>query len=182
MLSVTATHLDGLVELRADVFGDDRGRFLELGRDSEFAAFGFPPFVQTNVSHSRRGVLRGIHYQLPPNPQGKLVAVLDGAVWDVGVDLRRSSETFRSWVGVTLDADTANLLYVPPGFGHGFITMSDRAIVMYRTTAVFDPDADRAVAHDDPDLGIDWPDPGVPLELSDKDRAAPTVTEASLFA
>jgi dTDP-4-dehydrorhamnose 3,5-epimerase len=182
MLSVIGDHLGGVIELRADVFGDERGRFLELGRDSEFDALGMPRFVQTNVSVSRRGVLRGIHYQLPPHPQGKLVTVLDGAIWDVGVDLRRGSPTFAAWVGVTLDAESANLLYVPPGFGHGFVTMSDSALVMYRTTAYFDPDADRAVAHDDPLLGIEWPDTGAPVELSDKDREAPSVRDAELFA
>ncbi|MDJ0791712.1 MAG: dTDP-4-dehydrorhamnose 3,5-epimerase [Acidimicrobiia bacterium] len=181
MLEITAEHLDGVLELRAQVFGDDRGRFLELGRADELASFGIPELVQLNLSESKRGVLRGIHYQLPPAAQGKLVTVVHGAVWDVAVDLRRSSPTFGRWAGFELSEGAANLVYLPPGFGHGFVVTSPSAIMVYRTTAVFDATLDRAVAFDDRELAVKWPDVGADYLVSAKDRAAPVFAEAELF-
>jgi dTDP-4-dehydrorhamnose 3,5-epimerase len=181
MLELTARHLGGVLEFGTSVFTDDRGRFLELGRNDELASFGVPELVQVNASESTRGVLRGIHYQLPPRPQGKLVSVLAGSIWDVGVDLRRSSETFLQWVGVELSSEAANLLYLPEGFGHAFVVTSPRAIVLYRATNEYDPVADRSLAWDDPAIGIEWPRLPLEFRLSDKDRAAPTIESAQLF-
>ena len=181
MIRQVNQYANGITEYSCQVFGDDRGRFLELGRDSELAALGLPPFVQLNVSDSARGVLRGIHYQLPPSPQGKLVAVLAGSIWDLGVDLRRSSPTFGEWTGVEISAEAANLLFVPEGFGHGFVVLSEHATVLYRTTAEFDPETDRSLAFDDPTIGITWPDTVGEFTVSAKDRAAPHLAEAELF-
>ena len=182
MIELVREYGNGVTEYSCQVFGDDRGRFLELGRTSELRRLGLPPFAQLNVSESSRGVLRGLHYQLPPSPQGKLVTVLSGRVWDVGVDLRRSSPTFGEWVGVELDAESANLLYIPEGFGHGFVAMSDRAIVLYRATSEYDQPSERSLAYDDPTIGIEWPDIEGDVVVSPKDRDAPRLEDADLFA
>lgn len=172
--------LDGVADITCTTFEDARGFFRELGRASEFDALGIPPLVQDNESRSRRGVLRGIHYQASPSPQGKLVRAVSGRVLDVAVDLRRSSPTFLDWHASELDAEKSNMLWIPEGFGHAFLALTDPAVVHYRVTAEFHPDLDRAIAFDDPDIGIDWPDVGG-LELSPKDRAAPRVADADLF-
>ena len=182
MIRVVASHMGEVLELETTTYADDRGFFVELGRTVEFDAIGLPPLVQTNLSSSHRGVLRAIHYQLPPNVQGKLVSVLSGEIWDVAVDLRRSSGTFGEWVGVTLSSERMNMLYVPPGFGHGFVARSEPALVMYRTTAEFDPEADRSIAFDDPTIAIDWPPDAEEFSVSEKDQRAPRLVAADVFA
>jgi dTDP-4-dehydrorhamnose 3,5-epimerase len=135
-------------------------------------------FVQDNHSRSGAGVLRGIHYQLP-NPQGKLIRSVRGAIWDVAVDLRRSSPTFLEWVGVQLDDESQNQLWIPPGFGHGFVVLGAIADVAYKTTTYFDADSDRAIRHDDPAIGVEWP--AMDFIVSEKDSAAPAVADAALY-
>jgi dTDP-4-dehydrorhamnose 3,5-epimerase len=129
-----------------------------------------------------RGVLRGIHYQLPPAAQGKLVRVVQGAALDVAVDLKRSSSSFGQWVGVELTAENHRQLWVPPGFGHGFLALSDSVQLLYKTTDYYAPEYDRAIRWDDPDLDITWPLDGATPLLSDKDAAAPFLAEAEVFA
>ena len=138
-------------------------------------------FVQDNHSASKLGVLRGLHYQLPPHPQGKLVRVVVGSVFDVAVDIRRSSPTFRSWFGTELTADNKRQLWVPPGFAHGFVTTSDWTEVLYKTTNYYEAGVDRSIRWNDPEIGIDWPTEGEPI-LSAKDASAPHLSEAEVFA
>ena len=172
--------LDGLVLVRPRVFEDDRGRFLETYQQADFAAAGLGAvFVQDNASVSRRGVLRGIHYQLPPHAQAKLVGVAYGAIWVVGVDLRQDAPSFGRWQGVTLDAEDPALLYLPPGFGHGFVVTSDTARVHYKVSAPYAPAYERGVRWNDPDLAIDWPVPDI--ALSPRDAALPPLAEAEVF-
>jgi dTDP-4-dehydrorhamnose 3,5-epimerase len=165
------------------IHGDERGFFMESWNKIAFAtATGVEAdFVQDNHSRSARGVLRGLHYQLPPHAQGKLVRVVAGAAFDVAVDIRRSSSTFRHWVGAELSADNATQLWVPPGVAHGFLVLSDHADVLYKTTDVYAPDCDRALRWDDPEIGIAWPLEGAAPILSDKDRNAPHLPAAELF-
>jgi dTDP-4-dehydrorhamnose 3,5-epimerase len=165
------------------VFGDDRGFFMETWRRDRFAEAGIDlDFVQDNHSRSARGVLRGLHYQIQ-QPQGKLVRVTAGEVFDVAVDLRRSSPTFGRWVGVTLSADNKRLFWVPPGFGHGFLVTSESAEFQYKCTDLYAPEHERCIRWDDPELAIDWPlAPGQLPLLSDKDRAGKALREAEVFA
>lgn len=180
-MDVRATKLDEVLEIRPEVFGDDRGYFSEAFNLREFEeATGIRrTWVQDNVSRSAKGVLRGIHYQLP-EPQGKLVRCASGAIFDVAVDLRRSSPSFLEWVAVVLNADDHNQLWVPEGFGHAFYVLSESADVAYKTTEYYEGSFDRSVAWDDPTIGIEWPANGSPA-LSDKDRTAPTSDAAVLF-
>ncbi|MDZ4130739.1 MAG: dTDP-4-dehydrorhamnose 3,5-epimerase [Hydrogenophaga sp.] len=165
------------------VFGDERGFFMESSNARAFAAATGcePRFVQDNHSRSQRGVLRGLHYQLPPHAQGKLVRVVSGAVFDVAVDLRRTSPTFSQWVGQVLSADNHHQLWIPPGFAHGFLTLTETADFIYKTTDFYHPASERAVAWNDPALGIQWPTVGEPLVL-DKDRQANTLGATDVFA
>jgi dTDP-4-dehydrorhamnose 3,5-epimerase len=164
-----------LVEARR--FADDRGFFTETYKASEFAAYGMPAtFVQDNLSYSSKGVLRGLHYQLQPKAQGKLVTALTGRIFDVAVDIRRGSPTYGQWVGRELAAESGHLLYVPPGFAHGFCVLSEAAHVLYKTTAEYAPDLDRGILWNDPDLGIAWPVSNP--TLSAKDAALPRLSEA----
>lgn len=168
------TTLPGVVELFPPRFDDPRGSFQELWRAGRFAEFGVPSvFVQDNVAVSTRGVLRGLHYQ-SPNPQGKLIQVLDGEVQDVVVDVRAGSPTFGAHTSVRLSARAGNQLWVPPGLAHGYLCLSDRAILIYKCTVVWQADADRAILWDDPDLGIEWA-LEAPL-LSPKDAEAPLLS------
>ncbi len=175
------TSLPDVVLLRTVTHADDRGYFREVGRRSELDALGIPPLVQDNESRSRRGVLRGLHYQLAPSAQGKLVRASHGAVWDVAVDLRRGSASFLRWYGVELDANEGAMLWIPEGFGHGFVALTDDAVVHYRTSAPYDAAAERSIRFDDPDIGIEWPIAATELTVSEKDASAPRVTAAEVF-
>ena len=139
-------------------------------------------FVQENHSLSHRNVLRGLHYQLPPHAQGKLVRVVQGRVFDVAVDVRRSSATFGRWVGVELSEDNHRQFWIPPGFAHGFLVLSESADFLYKTTDHHAPACERAVRWDDPTLAIEWPEPALARALSAKDLAAPSLADADLFA
>lgn len=172
-----ATELPGVVIVEPTVHGDDRGFFYESFNQARFAAHGIDAsFVQSNVSRSRRGVLRGLHYQWP-NPQGKLVSVLDGEVYDVAVDIRPASPTFGQSVAVMLSGSNKRHLWIAPGFAHGFCVVSDEATFVYQCTTPYDPAADASIRWNDARFAIDWPvsDP----ELSAKDRKAPLFDEVS---
>jgi dTDP-4-dehydrorhamnose 3,5-epimerase len=156
--------------------GDARGFFAETYRASEFAGAGITePFVQDNLARSGPRVLRGLHYQVPPVPQGKLVQVLRGRIFDVAVDLRRGSPTFGRWVGQELGEESGELLWIPPGFAHGYAVLSDGVDLAYKVTAEFRADLDRGVRWDDPTIGVAWPfkDP----VLSDRDRSLPLLAD-----
>lgn len=183
MVRAEPTDIPGVVILEPRVFEDERGFFFESYNDRAFAeATGLDPrFVQDNHSRSLRGVLRGLHYQVPPHAQGKLVRAVSGRIWDVAVDLRTSSPTFQQWVGVELDDESPRQLWIPPGFGHGFVVLSEFADVVYKTTDYYAPDCDRSLRWDDPEIGIEWPLDGEPV-LSPKDAAAPGLREAEVFA
>lgn len=165
------------------VFGDERGFFLESFRQDLFnQAIGTNyAFIQDNHSRSSRGVLRGLHYQLPPHAQGKLVRVICGAVFDVAVDIRRSSPTFGQWVGAELSAENHHQLWIPPGFAHGFVVLSDTADFAYKTTAYYAPESDRGLLWNDPDIAIAWPDLGQLPLISAKDAASKSFREAEVF-
>lgn len=174
-MNVVPTKLPGVVIVEPKVFGDARGYFLETFQRSRYEAAGIPGhFVQDNVSKSSQGVLRGLHFQ-NPNPQGKLVYVLYGEVFDVAVDVQLGSPTFGQWVGVTLSSENKRQFYVPTGYAHGFCVTSDVAIFAYKCTDVYRPEAERSLRWDDPDVAIDWP-VREPL-VSDKDRRAPLLCE-----
>ena len=168
------TRLEGLALLAPQVHGDERGFFVETYRESSWSAAGVPTaFVQDNHSRSRRGTVRGIHFQTRPG-QGKLVRCARGTVWDVVVDLRRGSPTFGEWEGFELDDVHGHQLWIPVGFGHGFCVLSD---VAYKLTSLYDPATESEIAWDDPDVGIEWPVPD-PL-LSDRDKAAPRLADVA---
>lgn len=163
------------------VFGDDRGFFLESYNRRAMAAFGIEhDFVQDNHSRSAHGVLRGLHYQIK-QPQGKLVRVVAGEIFDVAVDIRRSSPTFGKWVGMTLSAENKRMAWIPPGFAHGFYVTSDIAEVLYKASDYYAPEHERSMLWNDPALGIEWPLAGEPL-LSDKDRKGMPLSEAEVYA
>ena len=175
-MDVIPTALDGVLLLKPRVFADERGFFLETYNARTFREAGLPEsFVQDNHSRSRRDVLRGLHYQ-EPNAQGKLVRCVRGAIWDVAVDIRRGSPSFGKWIGVDLTEENRSMLWVPPGFAHGFCGLSDESDVIYKCTALYDAASDRSIAWNDPDIGIQWPLEG-PL-LSPKDAAAPRLKDA----
>lgn len=181
---VDPTDLEGVVAVTPVVFRDERGTFTEVYNKSVFdAAIGMSvTFVQDNESTSSEGTVRGIHYQLDPAVQGKLIRVISGSVFDVAVDLRRSSESFGRWTGRHLSADEETQLWIPPGFGHGFLTTSRQCRVAYKVTAPYAPDLARVIRWDDPQLAIDWPLKGrVPI-LSPGDAAAPGLPDADVFA
>lgn len=170
-----ATPLAGVLLLTPRVFADPRGYFLETYNAARYAEAGIPvTFVQDNLSSSSRGVLRGLHFQ-NPHPQGKLVQVLAGEVFDVAVDLRHGSPTFGKWYGAILSADNHRQLYIPPGLAHGFCVTSERALFNYKCSDFYAPKAEGGVAWDDPDLAIEWPIEA-PV-LSDKDRAYPRLRD-----
>jgi dTDP-4-dehydrorhamnose 3,5-epimerase len=166
-----------VVLVEAQSFADDRGFFAETFKHSAFAGFGLSQtFVQDNMSHSCRGVLRGLHYQKNPAAQAKLVMVLRGRIFDVAADLRRSSPTYRQWVGVTLTAGDLHMLYVPEGFAHGFCVLSKEADVLYKVTHEYVPHLDRGILWNDPDLGVAWPI-DEPI-LSPKDARLPLLRDS----
>jgi dTDP-4-dehydrorhamnose 3,5-epimerase len=182
-MKVTATALPEVLILEPKVFGDARGFFMESFNQQAFdAAVGHHvEFVQDNHSRSARGVLRGLHYQLPPRAQGKLVRVTSGAVFDVAVDMRRSSPRFGRWVGVALSADNHLQLWIPHGFAHAFLVLSDSADFLYKTTDYYAPQAEGSVRWNDPAIGIAWPDVGVAPLLSSKDATAPALAQSAHF-
>lgn len=165
------------------VYLDDRGFFLESFRLESFreTVSRDVSFVQDNHSRSTRGVLRGLHYQVDPMAQGKLVRVVRGAAFDVAVDLRRSSPGFGDWYGLELSEDNHKQLWLPPGFAHGFLALSDVTDLIYKVTEYYSPEHDRAIRWDDPDIGISWPT-DIPPILSEKDASAPYLRDAEVFA
>jgi dTDP-4-dehydrorhamnose 3,5-epimerase len=182
-MKATATELPEVLILEPQVFGDARGFFMESFSQRGFdeAVGRHVEFVQDNHSRSARGVLRGLHYQLAPHAQGKLVRVTSGAVFDVAVDMRRSSPRFGRWAGVELNAENRCQLWIPPGFAHGFLVLSESADFLYKTTDYYAPQAEASVRWDDPALGIRWPDVGGGPVLSAKDGAAATLADARTF-
>jgi dTDP-4-dehydrorhamnose 3,5-epimerase len=176
------TAIPDVVLVEPQVFGDARGFFFESFNQRKFeAAIGRPaPFVQDNHSRSGRNVLRGLHYQLP-HPQGKLVRVVLGEVFDVAVDLRRGSPTFRRWVGEVLSAENKRQMWVPEGFAHGFLVLSDAAEFLYKTTDYYHPEADHCIRWDDPDLAIAWPLAGATPVVAGKDAAGGRLADAPLY-
>jgi dTDP-4-dehydrorhamnose 3,5-epimerase len=178
----TETTLPGVLLVESPVHGDSRGFFTEVFHADKFAAIGLPTtWVQDNHSRSAGGILRGLHFQLE-QPQGKLVRAVTGAIYDVAVDVRRSSPHFGKWVGVTLREGDGRQLWVPPGFAHGFYVLSASADVAYKCTTLYHPASDRSVAWNDPTIGIEWPLEGATPSLSAKDAAAPLLASAELFS
>ncbi len=188
-MKLVPTALPGVVIVEPAVFADERGWFMESWNQARFDAalreLGLPaprPFVQDNHSCSKAGVLRGLHYQLPPHPQGKLVRVTCGAAYDVAVDIRRGSPTFGRWTGVELSAANRRQLWIPQGHAHGFLALPEDTQFLYTTTAVYAPDCERAIRWDDAAIGIRWPLPAglaAPL-VAPKDAAAPLLAAAEL--
>ncbi len=180
-MNVTATELPGVLIIEPKVFGDERGFFYESFNARNFSqATGLQQhFVQDNHSRSQKGVLRGLHYQVE-HAQGKLVRVTAGEVLDVAVDIRRNSPHFGKWVSVRLSAENNRQLWVPAGFAHGFVVLSDYAEFLYKTTDYYTPSAERCIRWDDPDLDIDWQLTGTPT-LSAKDQSGKSLKEADLF-
>ncbi len=186
MLSVESLYpFHDVLLIKTKVFGDERGFFLESFNARSFRdATGITlNFVQDNHSRSNRGVLRGIHYQLPPHSQGKLVRVVTGAVFDVAVDLRRQSPTFGLWAGHELHDKDGQMLWIPPGFGHGFLVLQDQTNFLYKTTDFYSPKYEASVAWNDPSIDIRWPiqEMSGQLMLSDKDQLAPNLESAKFF-
>ena len=176
------TRLPGVIVATPKVFTDERGFFMETWQVQRFTDAGInATFVQDNFSHSTRGTLRGLHYQIRQS-QGKLLRVVKGEVFDVAVDMRKSSPTFSQWVGVKLTAENKKMLWVPPQFAHGFLVLSDVAEFEYKCTDFYAPECERSVRWDDPDIGIEWPlTAGEQPLLSTKDNAAPALKDADIF-
>jgi dTDP-4-dehydrorhamnose 3,5-epimerase len=183
-MNIIRTEIPDVLILEPKVFGDSRGFFFESfnARVFQLATGIHAPFVQDNHSRSGRGVLRGLHYQIE-QPQGKLVRVIGGNVFDVAVDLRKSSPTFKKWVGVRLSDENKRMLWIPPGFGHGFVVLSEQADFLYKTTAYYSQPHDRSLRWDDPEIGVKWPleELGIPPVLSEKDMRAKGLGEAELY-
>lgn len=174
-MKILPTSLEGCVVVEPQVFRDDRGSFHESFNAAKFAEHGLNlNFRQSNISVSSRGTLRGLHFQWP-RPQGKLVSVLEGEVWDVAVDIRRGSPQFGQWAAVLLSGENSRQFWIPEGFAHGFVTLSDRAIFSYQCTDMYAREFDACIAWNDPNLGIDWPVRDV--LLSPKDAKAPRLAE-----
>ena len=182
-MKVTRTAVPEVLLLEPRVFGDERGLFMEsFNQRAMNDAIGREvSFVQDNHSRSVRGVLRGLHYQLPPHAQGKLVRVVSGAVFDVAVDMRRSSPTFGRWTGEELSAANHRQMWIPPGFAHGFLVLSDSADFLYKTTDYYAPQAEGSLRWDDPTIGVQWPGFGGAVQLSAKDADAPAFASAAAF-
>jgi dTDP-4-dehydrorhamnose 3,5-epimerase len=177
------THIPEVVKIKPKVFGDSRGYFLESFRRDLFTShIGEIDFMQDNESKSSYGVLRGLHYQLPPYAQAKLVQVISGRVLDVAVDIRKDSPTYGQYVSAELSEENKHQLFIPKGFAHGFVVLSEEAIVSYKVDAPYAPEYERGIFCADPDLGIDWSLPYPQIILSDKDRSMPYLKEAEMFA
>lgn len=173
-MKISEAPLSGLIIIEPKIFNDHRGYFFESFQQERYAELGIPEFVQDNQSHSKKDILRGLHYQLP-HAQGKLVSVLRGSVWDVVVDLRRSSPTFGQWFGITLDDKTHTQMYVPAGFAHGFCVLSEEADFLYKCTDYYAPNCEAGIVWNDPDLNITWPCMS-PI-LAEKDQQLPRFSE-----
>jgi len=188
-MKLIPTDLPEVLLVEPNVLADERGWFMESFNAAHLNhalnARGLPAaasFVQDNHSCSRAGVLRGLHYQLPPHAQGKLVRVVNGRAWDVAVDIRRNSPHFGRWAGVELSADNHRQLWIPPGFAHGFLALEDDTHFLYKTTDVYAKQCERSIRWDDPTLAIAWPlSPGQPLQLAKKDAEAPRLEDAEVF-
>jgi dTDP-4-dehydrorhamnose 3,5-epimerase len=175
------TSLKDVVILEPKVFGDERGFFLESYNEATFKSLGLPTrFVQDNHSSSQKGVLRGLHYQLK-QPQGKVVRALRGAVFDVALDLRRDSLQFGQWFGLVLSAENKRMLWIPPGFAHGFLVLTETAEVAYKATELYAPAFERSILWSDPAIGVDWPLEGEPI-LSGKDRVGSLLADAETYS
>ena len=173
--------VQGPLLIKPDVFGDARGYFKETYKRSIFLQEGIDQnFVQDNFSHSIRGVLRGLHYQLGDHAQGKLVSVAQGKVWDVAVDIRKSSPTFGQWIGVELTSENHHMFWIPPGFAHGFVVVSETAIFQYKCTNEYHKTSEGGVIWNDPQIGISWPLTDV--LVSDKDKILPVLSLAEVFS
>lgn len=181
-MDITKTRLPSVVVLEPRVFTDGRGWFFESYNERVVdSTLGVEGFVQDNQSSSAKGVLRGLHYQLPPSAQGKLVRCIRGSVFDVAVDIKRSSDTFGQWFGVELSGDNKKQLWVPVGFAHGFLALEPDSEVFYKTTAFYDAESERSIRWDDPTIDIDWPDLGSAPSLTEKDESAPLLEQAETF-
>lgn len=181
-MNIVETRLPGVLVIEPKVFGDERGFFTESWNRARFAEAGLDiDFVQDNHSRSNRGVLRGMHFQ-NPGSQGKLVRVVSGAVFDVAVDLRRSSPTFGQWFGVELSAENHRMLWVPEGFAHGFLTLRDGTDFLYKCRGAYDPSSEHSLAWDDPDVGIEWPLDGIDPIVSAKDAQGTPLADVEAFA
>ncbi|MDA8127852.1 MAG: dTDP-4-dehydrorhamnose 3,5-epimerase [Betaproteobacteria bacterium] len=179
-MNVIETPLPGVLVLEPKVFGDARGFFLESWNRAVFAGLGLDlDFVQDNHSRSAKGVLRGLHYQLD-EPQGKLVRAVSGAVFDVAVDVRRSSTHFGQWFGCELSAENHRMMWIPPGFAHGFLVLSESADFLYKATAYYAPQSDRGIRWNDPRIGVQWPLEAEPV-LSAKDQVQPLLEDAEVY-
>ena len=177
-MKVFDTEIEGVKIVEPDVFGDARGWFCEQYNQARYRAVGIDAnFVQDNESFSGRGVVRGLHWQAAPHTQAKLVRVVRGAVWDVAVDIRKGSPTFGKHVAVNLSAENRRQIFVPRGFAHGFIVLEDDTLFSYKCDNLYCASADRGMRFDDPALGIKWPDIGVKLTLSEKDRSNPFLAD-----
>jgi dTDP-4-dehydrorhamnose 3,5-epimerase len=180
-MNIIETAIPGLLIIEPKVFGDDRGFFLESWNAKSFAAAGLDlDFVQDNHSRSSRGVLRGMHYQ-QPNPQGKLVRVTAGAVYDVAVDMRRSSPAFGKWVGVELSAANKRMIWLPEGLAHGFLCLEDGTDFLYKCTSLYEPANEHSLLWNDPEVSIEWPLDGIVPQLSAKDAVGKPFGEAATF-
>lgn len=178
-MQFTPTAIPDVLRIEPKVFEDARGYFYESYRRDLFAAHGIPAeFVQDNYSKSAKGILRGLHYQIPPKAQAKLVHVIRGAVFDVAVDLRRGSPTFGRWVGETLSGATHRAFYIPAGFAHGFCALEPDTLVVYKVTELYSPAHERGIAWDDPDVAVAWPTLDVPYQLAERDRRYPRLKDA----
>ena len=187
-MNIIETKIKGLLIIEPRVFGDDRGWFMESFNQQNFEkaladrGLDIPHFVQDNHSCSQKGVLRGLHYQLDPYAQGKLVRVVQGRAWDVAVDIREGSPTFGQWVGLELTGDNHKQFWIPAGFAHGFIALEDNTQFLYKTTNYYNKESEGAVLWNDPTLAIDWPISEIPEVLvSDKDKIASQLKDAKLF-
>ena len=177
------TELKDIILVGPKVFGDARGFFMETYNEKIFRENGINEnFIQDNVSRSVSGTLRGLHYQLPPHAQGKLVRVTQGAVYDVAVDIRRSSPTFGKWVGVELSEENKQTLWIPPGFAHGFYVLTETAEFTYKCTSLYAPQAEAGIIWNDPAIGIKWPIVKDKIILSDKDQLLPGLGDAKIFS
>ncbi|WP_163329001.1 dTDP-4-dehydrorhamnose 3,5-epimerase [Desulfurobacterium thermolithotrophum] len=175
------TEIPEVIIVEPKVFGDERGFFMETYKKSDFVKVGIDTdFVQDNHSKSIKGVLRGLHYQLEPKAQGKLVRCVKGKIFDVAVDIRKESPTFGKWVGMELSEENKLMLWIPKGFAHGFLTLSEEAEIIYKVSGgEYSPEHDRSIRWNDPDIGIKWPLDGEPI-LSEKDRMAPFLKDAEM--